>query len=102
GQGRGPRPEGGWDAPGVGAGAAPKVVPGLPPPASRQQPDAPTATLNRFHDVNTQLIGLSRRNSNVRSLALSLGKKRVLTARCEERLHAIQDALSKRTFAGTR
>jgi len=41
-------------------------------------------------------------DSNVRSLALSLGKKRVLTARCEESLHAIQDALSKRAFAGTR
>ncbi len=61
-----------------------------------------TAALDRFHDLNTQLIVLSRRNSNVRSLALSLGKKRVLTARCEENLHAIQDALSKRAFAGTR
>ena len=55
--------------------------------------------MDRFHDLNTQLIVLSRRNSNVRSLALSLGKKRVLTARCEESLHAIQDALSKQGFA---
>jgi len=74
----------------------------LLPPASRPQLGRATAALDRFHDLNTQLIVLSRRNSNVRSLALSLGKKRVLTARCEESLHAIQDALSKRAFAGTR
>jgi len=45
---------------------------------------------------------LSRRNSNVRSLALSLGQKRTLTARCEETLGALQDALAKRGFGGTR
>jgi hypothetical protein len=75
---------------------------GLLPPASRPQLDGAAAALGRFHDLNTQIIVLSRRNSNVRSLALSLGKKRVPTARCEESLHAIQDALSKRGFAGTR
>ena len=79
-----------------------RTLAGLLPPASRPQLDGATAALDRFHDLNTQLIVLSRRNSNVRSLALSLGKKRVLTARCEESLHAIQDALSKRAFAGTR
>ena len=79
-----------------------QTLAGLLPPASRSQLDGATAALDRFHDLNTQLIVLSRRNSNVRSLALSLGKKRMLTARCEESLHAIQDALSKRTFAGTR
>jgi len=79
-----------------------QTLAGLLPPASRPQLDAATAALNRFHDVNTQLIKLSRRNSNVRSLALSLGKKRVLAARCRESLHAMEDALSKRTFAGTR
>jgi hypothetical protein len=75
---------------------------GLLQPASRPQLAAATAALDRFTDLNTQLIALSRRNSNVRSLALSLGKKRMLTAQCEESLHAIQDALSKRSFTGTR
>jgi len=79
-----------------------QTLAGLLPPAARPQLAGATAALDRFHDLNTQLIVLSRRNSNVRSLALSLGKKRVLTARCEESLHAIQDALSKRAFAGTR
>jgi hypothetical protein len=79
-----------------------QTVARLLPPASRPRLDGATTALDRFHDLNTQLIVLSRRNSNVRSLALSLGKKRVLTARCEDSLHAIQDALSKRAFAGTR
>jgi hypothetical protein len=58
--------------------------------------------LDRFSDLNKQIISLSRRNSNVRSLALSLGKKRMLTARCEESLHALQAALGRRAFTGTR
>ena len=86
---------------GSARGALQKLA-GLLPPASRPQLDSATAALDRFHDVNKQLIVLSRRNSNVRSLALTLGKKRMLTARCEESLHAIQDALSKRAFTGTR
>jgi hypothetical protein len=79
-----------------------QTLAGLLPPASRPQLDGATAALDRFHDLNAELIALSRRNSNVRSLALSLGKKRMLTARCEETLHAIQDALRKHTFSGTR
>jgi len=75
---------------------------GLLPPASRPQLAAATAALDRFDDLNTQIIALSRRNTNVRSLALSLGRKRVVTERCEESLHAIQDALVKRSFTGTR
>ena len=42
--------------------------------------------------VNAEIVVLSRRNSNVRSLALSLGQKRMLTAGCEETLRALQDA----------
>jgi hypothetical protein len=79
-----------------------QTLAGLLPPATRPQLHGATAALDRFHEINTQLIALSRRNSNVRSLALSLGKKRVLTARCDESLHAIQDALNKRAFGGTR
>jgi len=79
-----------------------QTLAGLLPPASLPHLAAATAALDRFSDINAQIIKLSRRNSNVHSLALSLGKKRTLAARCEESLHAIQDALSKRTFTGTR
>jgi hypothetical protein len=71
-------------------------------PSSKTQIDLAISALGRFMDLNAQLITLSRRNSNVRSLALSLGKKRMLTASCEESLRALQDALAKRGFPGTR
>jgi hypothetical protein len=52
--------------------------------------------------INAQLVALSRRNSNVRSLALSLGQKRTLAAMCEGSLRALNDRLTKRDFAATR
>jgi hypothetical protein len=71
-------------------------------PGSKTQIAAAALALTRFMDLNAQLIVLSRRNSNVRSLALSLGKKRMLTAGCEESLRALQDALARRGLSGTR
>jgi hypothetical protein len=71
-------------------------------PAARPQLAAATDALNRFMDLNAQIVALSRRNTNVRSLALSLGQKRMLEAACEDSLHALRDALAKRGFVGTR
>jgi hypothetical protein len=71
-------------------------------PASRPQLAAATAALDRLMQINTQIIGLSRRNSNVRSLALSLNQKRAVTTSCEQSLRALRDALSKRGFTGIR
>jgi hypothetical protein len=71
-------------------------------PSSRPQLAAATTALDRFVGINTQIIALSRRNTNVRSLALSLGQKRTLTAACEDSLRALQDTLAKRVFPGTR
>ena len=65
-------------------------------PASRPQLDAATAALDRFMGSTLKIIELSRRNTNVRSLALALGQKRTLTAACEDRLRALQDALATR------
>jgi hypothetical protein len=70
--------------------------------ASRARLAAATAALDQFMSVNAQILILSRRNTNVRSLALSLNQKGKLTAACEESLHALQDALAKRGFSGTR
>ena len=71
-------------------------------PSSRPRLAEVTAALERFVGLNKEVIALSRRNTNVRSLALSLGKKRVLTSACEESLRALQEALSKRGFSATR
>jgi hypothetical protein len=58
--------------------------------------------LDKLIATNTQIVALSRRNSNVRSLALSLGKKRTVTAQCDELLQALEDSLAKHHFAATR
>jgi len=79
-----------------------QTLAGVLPPASKPHLAAAATALDRFDDLNGQLIALSRRNSNVRALALSMGEKRKLTARCEESLNALQDALRKRSFTGTR
>jgi hypothetical protein len=71
-------------------------------PGSRPRLAAASAALDRFMGLNAEIIALSRRNSNVRSLALSLDQKRTLTAACEDSLRALGDALTKRGFTGTR
>jgi hypothetical protein len=65
---------------------------------SRPRITSATEALDRFTTVNQQIISLSRRNTNVRSLALSLNQKREATSACENALHALRDALSKRGF----
>ena len=71
-------------------------------PESRSRLAAATAALSEFKNVNAQIVDLSRRNSNVRSLALSLGQKRTLTATCEASLNSLQAALAQRGFVATR
>jgi hypothetical protein len=63
---------------------------------------AATAALDRFVGVHAEVLTLSRRNSNVRALALSLGRKRTLAAACEERLRALQEALARRDIGPSR
>ncbi len=49
-------------------------------PASRPQLAKATAAFDRFMALNGELVTLSRRNTNVRSLALSLDQKQKLVA----------------------
>lgn len=67
-------------------------------PASRPRLAAAVASLDQFMKLNAQIIELSRRNTNVRSLALSLDEKRKLTAPCEDTLRQLQAALDKRGY----
>jgi hypothetical protein len=71
-------------------------------PDAGAQMRAAQASLDSFHELNKEILGLSRRNSNVRSLALTLGEKRRLTAQCEDSLRALGEALGKRGFVATR
>ena len=81
----------------------------LPPAAAPQLADA-IAALDRFNALHEELIVLSRRNSDVRSLALTLGRKRTVTAECEDQLRGVaagarearvhRDALTNRRTCG--
>lgn len=72
------------------------------PAASRAALDAASTALDHFLSVHKEIVTLSRRNSDVRSLALSLGKKRTVTAECEAQLQALEEALAKHEFTATR
>lgn len=61
-----------------------------------------TAALDRFKSINDEIVKLSRRNSNVRSLALTLGRKRIVTAACDDDLRALGEALARHEFRATR
>jgi hypothetical protein len=71
-------------------------------PAARARLTEARGALDEFMAVHREIIALSRRNTDVRSTALSLNEKGKLTAECEATLGALQDALRKRGVMGTR
>jgi hypothetical protein len=70
--------------------------------ATAQKLDAAKAALDRFDKLSAELVVLSRRNSNVRSLALALRRTPTLVAACDGSLAQLQDALAREGFTGTR
>jgi negative regulator of replication initiation len=71
------------------------------PSSQRALTDASTA-FDRFLSVHSQVLQLSRRNTNVRSLMMSLNQKGKLTSACETALRALQEALMKRRPTASR
>lgn len=69
---------------------------------SRARLDDARARLDRFVQLSQQITQLSRRNTNVRSMVLSLNEKTKIAAICEATLRDLRDALAKRGFSGTR
>ena len=63
---------------------------------------AAVAAFDRFHEISKEIVKLSRRNSNVRSLELSLRQKPAVTAAADQDLLSLQEALAKEGFAATR
>ena len=72
------------------------------PPAAGPSLAAAAASLDQLVATNAEIVALSRRNSNVRSLALSLGRKRTVTAECDQILQELEDALATHHFTATR
>lgn len=64
--------------------------------------DTAEQAAERFLTVNQQIVDLSRRNTNVRSLALTLGRRRVVAAACEDQLRTLSEALNGHETRATR
>lgn len=74
----------------------------LLPSAGMAQLTAALATLDRFVMLNREIVMLSRRNSDVRSLALTLGRKRTLIAQCQDQIRGLRETLAKHEMNATR
>lgn len=70
--------------------------------AANPQADQATVALDRFKKVSSEIVGLSRRNTNVRSLELSLRQQPTLAAACDTSLRALQQALDSEGSLPTR
>lgn len=55
-----------------------------------------------FLAVTNQVVQLSRLNSNINSLELSLGRKRTVAAQCDDALAALQESVQQKTFKATK
>ena len=59
-----------------------------------------TARYAEFSKLKTQIIALSRENTNVRSLSISLNQKRKVMLFCQDTLGALQQAILAEPIAG--
>jgi Four helix bundle sensory module for signal transduction len=65
--------------------------------------DDASLAFSKFMEVNKEVVRLSRMNTNIKSLQLSLGRKRNVAAQCEEILNSLQDTVQTgRSFKATR
>lgn len=72
-----------------------KELSALVGPAGTPSLGAASAALTRFEAVHAELVPLSRRNTNVRSLDLALRVKPPLTAACDDSLRSLQTILAE-------
>jgi len=62
--------------------------------------DEAVAGWARFLELKGQILALSHANTNVRSLAISLRRKRQVTAACQSALDELRDAIKAEPIAG--
>lgn len=74
----------------------------LAPEASRALLREAASAYADFENVTAEVLKLSRQNTNVKSLELSLGRKRKVIAQCDEILTSLQNVVRDRSSEATR
>jgi glycyl-tRNA synthetase beta subunit len=71
-------------------------------PKLNQNADLATAASSyaRFSKIKTKILALSRENTNVKSLSISLNQKRKMTLLCQDTLNKLQQAILNEPIAG--
>jgi hypothetical protein len=72
----------------------------LPKVASDPDFKAASAGYARFNELRARIIALSRENTNVRSLSISLGQKRKALSLCQDTLDALRQAIQDEPIPG--
>lgn len=75
---------------------------GLVPEEKQVSFEEAESAYEEFAKVTREVIDLSRQNTNIKSFQLSLGRKRNLTAQCDEILVGLEEALRSKEFKATR
>lgn len=68
--------------------------------ASERNLEDASAACSRFRALRAQLLALSRENTHVRSLAISLNEKHRLMFQCQDALDALQMVISEEPITG--
>ena len=58
------------------------------------------SSYDRFSKIKTQILALSRENTNVKSLSISLNQKRKVMLMCQDTLNKLQQAILEEPIAG--
>lgn len=71
-------------------------------PNLRSSAELQTATSSwaRFRDLKVKILALSRENTNVRSLGISLDRKRKVMVLCQQALGALRESIDREPIAG--
>jgi D-Tyr-tRNAtyr deacylase len=69
---------------------------------SKSMIDAVKAAYAEFWRIHMEVINLSRQNTNVRSLAMSLGQKRKVTVQCQDVLESLEKAIQSKVYKATK
>ena len=72
----------------------------LPSVSANRDLTTATACYARFTEFKTQILKLSRENTNVRSLTISLNQKRRVMLVCQDALAALEQAIQEEPIAG--